>query len=88
LIIDVLVFACGGDWDLAWELQLGEDYEEAWIHGYHERLHHVAQETPGPRRGVGSLYTVRLKEDRVRVAREKLLRRRGTRGFPPRTAQG
>ncbi len=72
LIIDVLVFACRGDWDLAWDLQLGEDYEEAWLYGYHERLHHVVPGTPGPRRGVGSLYVVRLKQGRPELERARL----------------
>jgi hypothetical protein len=59
--MDVLVFACGGDWDRALELREGEDFEEAWLYGYHERLHHLVSDTPGPRRGVGTLYCVRLR---------------------------
>jgi len=65
LIIDVLLFACGGDWDLTWELRQGEDYEEHWIYGYNERLHHVVPNTSGPRRGVGTLFFVRLRSDLI-----------------------
>jgi hypothetical protein len=66
--VDVLVHACG-DWDLAWELEAGVDYDEAWIYGYHERLHHWVPDTPGPRRGVGTLYVVRLRPGRQEAAR-------------------
>jgi hypothetical protein len=75
LIVDVLVFACSGDWDLAWDLRAEEDYDEAWLYGYQERLHHVAPNTPGPRRGVGTLYVVRTRDERMEKARQRLGRR-------------
>ncbi|MGQ9859963.1 MAG: hypothetical protein ACUVS3_14955 [Thermodesulfobacteriota bacterium] len=58
--MDVLLFGCGGDWDRFFELRLGEDYEEAWLYGYVERLHHLVPNTPGPRRGIGTLYVVKM----------------------------
>jgi len=76
LIVDVLLFACDGDWDLEWELQADEDYEEAWMYGYHERLHHIVPDTPGPRRGVGTLYLVRTRGERIETARRRLGRGR------------
>jgi hypothetical protein len=61
LMIDLLAHACGDDRQRAVELQEGIDFDEAWIYGYNERLHHVVSGTPGPRRGVGTLYFVRLR---------------------------
>ena len=65
LLVDVLAFACGGDCDAALELQVGKDFEEAWLYGYHEALHHLVPDTPGPRRGVGTLYLVRLRPNDI-----------------------
>ena len=72
LLVDVLVCACGGDWDLVWELQEGEDYDEAWLYGYYERLHHLVLGTEGPRRGIGTLYLAHMKEGRLEMARNRL----------------
>lgn len=60
LLVDVLLFGCGGDWDRFTELRQGEDYQEAWLYGYVQRLHHLAPHTMGSRRGVGTLYVVRM----------------------------
>jgi len=60
LVMDMLLFACDGDLDLALSLRQGIDYEEAWLYGYVERLHHLIPNTPGPRRGVGTILVLRL----------------------------
>jgi hypothetical protein len=60
LLVDVLLFAAEGDWERFMELRQGEDYQEAWLYGYNERLHHLVPNTLGPRRGVGTLFVVRL----------------------------
>lgn len=60
LFMDVMVFACNGDIDRALCLTEGEDYEEAWLYGYDERLHHLVPNARGPRRGVGAILVVRL----------------------------
>ncbi len=60
LLVDVLLFASGGDWDRFMELRQGTDYQEVWLYGYNERLHHLVPNTSGPRRGVGTLFVVKM----------------------------
>mgnify|MGYP000294835797 CR=1 FL=1 len=58
--MDVMLFASGGDLEKLMELQQGRDYQEAWLYGYNERLHHLVPNAQGPRRGVGTLFVVRM----------------------------
>lgn len=39
--VEALVFACGGDWDLAWQLEPDKDYIEDRIENYDEKEHKV-----------------------------------------------
>ncbi len=39
--VEALLIACGGDWDLAWELEPNEDYKEIWIENYNISSHLV-----------------------------------------------
>ncbi len=45
------------------ELRQGEDYTEVWLYGYNERLHHLVPNTQGPRRGVGTLFLVKMAQE-------------------------
>ena len=37
--VEALGFACNDDWDLAWSLERGEDYEDAMLEGYDFKSH-------------------------------------------------
>jgi hypothetical protein len=58
---DALVFACGGDWNRAWDLLPDQDYREAMIENYDEIIHRIV---PGGvyegRRIAGTLYFISL----------------------------
>lgn len=43
--VEALLIACGGDWDLAWELVPEEDYYEAWVEGYDFSTHKIISES-------------------------------------------
>ncbi len=57
-MVEALVFACGGDWDLAWQLEPEKDYLEDRIENYDEREHKVK---PKISRGRAVLLFIRLK---------------------------
>ncbi len=40
-MVEALNFACNDDWDLAWDLLPGEDYQDALIEGYDSAEHRV-----------------------------------------------
>ncbi|MDD5153498.1 MAG: HEAT repeat domain-containing protein [Desulfovibrionales bacterium] len=40
-MVEALLFACGGDWDLAWQLEPDKDYIEDRIENYNEKEHKV-----------------------------------------------
>ena len=63
--VEALGFACNDDWDLAWSLEPGEDYEDAIIEGYDFGSHVVYPTgyTPKGRRVRGALSFIRLIED-------------------------
>jgi hypothetical protein len=58
---DALVFACGGDWNRAWDLLPDQDYREAMVENYDEIIHRIV---PGGvyegRRIAGALYFISL----------------------------
>jgi len=66
--IEALVFGCNMDWDLAWNLAPGEDYQEDQIDNYDYENHLVV---PGGvfegRRISGALFFVRFHEDVLEV---------------------
>jgi len=70
-MIEALVFGCGGDWDLAWDLVPEEDYMEGEVKNYdietHLVVHGGAYEG---RRVAGTLYFVRLNRDKREVTAE------------------
>ncbi len=47
---EALGFACDEDWDLAWDLVPGEDYEDALVEGYDE-VEHLVQPTGRTKEG-------------------------------------
>ncbi len=63
-MIEALVFACNGDWDLAWQLSSGDDYLDARIEHYDDITHQVV---PGGslegRRAWGVLLFIKLHEE-------------------------
>jgi HEAT repeat protein len=79
--VEALVFACNSDWDLAWGLVPGDDYEEKIIPNYDDQTNLlVPGGFLGGRTVRGALYFVRLLDD-VRVVTEEGVRRHAPR--PP-----
>ncbi len=70
--MEALILACGGNWELAWELTPEEDYEEFVLEHYDQKSHQIIQETGerSPYRGV--LYFLRLAEDLRGLSAEKI----------------
>ncbi|HIC90926.1 MAG TPA: PBS lyase [Syntrophaceae bacterium] len=63
-MVEALVFACDGDWDLAWNLLPEEDYLDARIENYDEITHQVIPGRSLEGRNVwGVLFFIRLHED-------------------------
>ena len=86
--MEALILACGGNWELAWELTPEEDYQEFILEHYDQRSHQIIQETgePSPYRGV--LYFLRLADDlrglsAEKIAKLKAERRKKEEGPPP-----
>jgi hypothetical protein len=82
--VEALGFACADDWDLAWSLMPGADYEEAEIEGYDIRsnLVHPTGRTDEGNRVRGVLSFVRLTRD-IREVTGPGVEARLTRGRPP-----
>ena len=81
-MIDALVFACNGDWDLAWGLLPGEDYLEKEVKNYDLDTHRIIH--GGAYRGRrinGTLYFIRLHKD-VREVTEEGAKHRLSRATP------
>jgi hypothetical protein len=70
-LIEALVFGCNMDWDLAWNLAPGEDYQQELVENY-DYLNHLI--VPGGvfegRRISGALSFVRFHEDILEVSAE------------------
>ncbi|MBW1799668.1 MAG: PBS lyase, partial [Deltaproteobacteria bacterium] len=63
-MIEALVFACGGDWDLAWGLLPEEDYLEKQMGQYDYETHLIIHGgIYGGRRIAGKLFFIRLHQD-------------------------
>jgi hypothetical protein len=70
-MIDALVFACDGDWDLAWSLMPEEDYIEKQVESYDLETHLIVPGGVfGGRRVRGTLFFVKLQEDVLEVTAE------------------
>ncbi len=85
--VEALLLACGGDWDLAWELVPEEDYQEEILEHYDQKLHLLFHEDPErPARGV--LYFLRLADDVRGVSKDRLEEIRQQRQRPFRPPEG
>jgi hypothetical protein len=81
-MIDALVFACNGDWDLAWGLLPGEDYLEKQVENYDLDTHSIVSGAVYQgRRITGTLFFIRLHKD-VREVTEEGAKRRLARATP------
>ena len=68
-MVECLVNACGGNWDLAWDLLPEDDYLTGQIDDYDEVTHQVVQKRNLDGRAVrGVLYFVRLHKDLAEFA--------------------
>lgn len=80
--IEALVFACNMDWDLAWSLHAGEDYQEKLVEHYDLTSHLII---PGGsfrgRRVRGALYFIRM-ENEIREITTGGITRRLARSTP------
>ncbi|MGC9022595.1 MAG: DVU0298 family protein, partial [Dissulfurimicrobium sp.] len=76
--MEALGFACGDDWDMAWGLMPGEDYEDALLEGYdiESNLVEPTGRTKEGKRVKGVLTFIRLKPD----LRDVISRGRGSFG--------
>lgn len=69
-MVECLVYACGDEWDLAWELIPEDDYLTGRIDDYDEVTHQVCPTRELDGRWVrGVLYFVRLHKDAAEIAR-------------------
>jgi hypothetical protein len=70
-MINALVFACNGDWDLAWSLLPEEDYVDARIEHYDDVSHRVVPRgSIEGRRAWGVLFFIKLHTDIQEVTQE------------------
>jgi tetratricopeptide (TPR) repeat protein len=76
-MVEALNFACNDDWDLAWSLLPGEDYQDALIEGYDHKEHRVypsGHDYEG-NRVKGALSFIRLLDDVREVTAEGVKRK-------------
>jgi hypothetical protein len=70
-MVECLVYACGDDWDLAWELIPEDDYLTGRIENYDDQQHRVVDTGNMDGRAIrGVLYFVRLHKDMADVAQK------------------
>ena len=68
-LVDCLVYACGDNWDMAWDLLPGEDYLTGRLEKYDEQTHQVVETRNLDGRLIrGVLYFVRLHKELSEVA--------------------
>ncbi len=68
-MVECLVNACGGNWDLAWDLLPEDDYLTGQLDDYDEVTHQIVQKRNLDGRAVrGVLYFVRLHRDMAQLA--------------------
>ena len=68
-MVECLVYACGDDWDLAWELLPEDDYLTGRVDNYDEITHQVVPTRELDGRWIrGVLYFVRLHKDVTEIA--------------------
>jgi hypothetical protein len=79
-MIEALVYACGGDWDCAWDLTPDQDYLDKQVKNYDFETHHIIHGgVYEGRRITGVLYFIRLNKP---IA-EKALPARSDTPVPP-----
>lgn len=85
-MVEALVFACNGDWDLAWDLLPEEDYLQAEVRDYDFETHlTISRGVYQGRRVAGVLFFIKLHED-VREVTESGVRRQFGHATPERPA--
>ncbi len=52
--VEALVIACGGNWDLAWDLSPEEDYQEIWVENYDFENHRIIELPAGDKKRLRS----------------------------------
>ncbi|MDA8162320.1 MAG: tetratricopeptide repeat protein [Desulfobacteraceae bacterium] len=79
-LVEALGFACNDNWDMAWELLPGEDYQDALIEGYdiESNLIQPTGRTKEGRRVKGVLTFIRLSEDLMELTGDKVTARFNT----------
>lgn len=83
--VEALTLACGGDWDLAWELSPEEDYKEVVLEGYDQREHCLYSERERRELGIrGVLYFLKLADEIRDISLEQLKELRNQRTHAPR----
>ena len=86
-LIEALVFACQGDWDLAWGLLPDDDYFEKQVSNYDLETHLIVHSGAYEGRQInGVLYFIRMHED-VREFTDEGTKRLLERGSPPTTSR-
>ncbi|MBN1833880.1 MAG: PBS lyase [Deltaproteobacteria bacterium] len=86
-LIEALVFACKGDWDLAWGLFPEEDYLEKEVFNYDLETHLIIHSGAYEGRQInGVLYFIRMHED-IREVTDEGTKRLLERGSPPSTSR-
>jgi hypothetical protein len=62
-MLEALVYACSGDWDLAWSLTSGEDYMDEQVYNYDDRTHRIIHSGAYEgRRIAGALFFIRMRK--------------------------
>jgi hypothetical protein len=80
---EALVFACNGDWDLAWDLLPEEDYLEKHVSNYDPETHLIVHSSAYQGRQISAkLYFIRLHKD-IREVTEEGARKRLQKSAPP-----
>jgi hypothetical protein len=83
-MIDALLFACNGDWDLAWDLLPEDDYITTQIERYDYPGHLIVKSGAYEGRNVtGVLYFIRLHDDVLEVTEEGFRRKLGKKPKTP-----
>lgn len=87
-MVECLVSACGGNWELAWDLLPEDDYLTGQIDDYDEVTHQVVQKRNLDGRAVrGVLFFVRLHKDMAALA-DRFARQHGLAGGDAGTENG
>ena len=75
-MVECLVYACGDNWDLAWDLMPEDDYLTGRIENYDEQTHQIVESKRLDGRWVrGVLFFVRLNND-IREIAQRVTKRR------------